>query len=203
MSNIPQEVLDSYNRNYRNGTYTAFGARLKRVIAGDTAYGDAFEQMVMHLLIDSALERSGAAFHNGAERSLMRLIRPLGAELVASAQAHLSLFGSPPKQQPSSVDQVWTQLAHAQLVTGDTVCLASDLPGWRGRTAYAWANAAAYLLQAASAILLECRYDDYLLEKLDRGLVQLQSGVIDAQANRVALAPDFVTWIRQLVKARY
>ena len=43
-----------------------------------------------------------------------------------------------------------------------------------------------YLLQAASAILLECRYDDYLLEKLDRGLQQFQNGVIDAQNNRVA-----------------
>ena len=203
MSNIPQEVLDAYNRNYRNGTYTACGAWLKHATAGDTAYGDAFEQMIMNLLIDAALERSGAAFYKGAERSLMRLIHPLNAELVTLAQAHLSGFGPQPTQQPSSVDQVWTQLAHAQMVAEDAVCLASDLSGWRGRTAYAWANAAAYLLQAASAILLECRYDDYLLEKLDRGLQQLQNGVIDAQANRVAVASDFVRWIRELVKARY
>jgi hypothetical protein len=203
MSTIPQEVLDFYNRNYRNGTYTAFSARLKRVTAGDTAYGDAFEQMIMHLLIDSSLERSGAAFYKGAEHSLMRLIRPLSTELVTLAQAHLSNFGPSPKQRPSSVDQVWTQLAHAQVITEDAVCLASDLSGWRGRTAYAWANAAAYLLQAASAFLLECRYDDYLLEKLDRGLQQLQNGVIDAQAKRVAFASDFVRWIRELVKARY
>src|SRR5207249_841763 len=124
----------------------------------------------------------------------MRIIRLLGTELVTLAQAHLSSFGPPPRQQPSSVDQVWTQLAHAQVVTEDAVCLANDLSGWRGRTAYAWANAAAYLLQAASAILLECRYDDYLLEKLDRGLGQLQNGVIDAQTNHVAFSPDFMTW---------
>jgi hypothetical protein len=202
MSNIPQEVLDHYNRNYRNGTYAAFGARLKYVIVGDAAHGDAFEQMIMNLLIDAALERSGAAFYKGAERSLMRLIRPLCAELVTLAQAHLSNFGPQPKQQPSKVDQVWTQLAHAQVVTEDAVCLASDLSGWRGRTAYAWANEAAYLLQAASAILLECRYDDYLLEKLDWGLQQLQNGVTEAQANRVAFSPDFIRWISQLVKAR-
>ncbi len=203
MSNIPQEVLDHYNRHYRNGTYTAFSARLKHGTAGDTAYGDAFEQMLMHLLINAALERSGAAFYKGAERSFMRLIHPLGAELVTLAQAHLSNFGPSRTQQPSSVDQVWTQLAYAQVVTEDAVCLASDLSGWRGRTAYAWANAAAYLLQAASAILLECRYDDYLLEKLDRGLQQLQNGVIEAQASRVAFFPDFMTWMRQLVNARY
>jgi hypothetical protein len=80
MSNIPQEVLDHYNRNYRNGTYTAFGTRLKYMTADDAAHGDTFEQMVMNLLIDAALERSGAAFYNGAERSLMRLIRPVLAE---------------------------------------------------------------------------------------------------------------------------
>ncbi len=202
MSNIPPEVLDAYNRNYRNGTYTAFGARLRHVTAGDVTYGDTLEQLVMHLLIDSSLERSGAEFYKGAERSLMRCIRPLGAELVTLAQAHLSSFGPQPRQ-PSSVDQVWTQLAHAQVVTEHAVCLASDLAGWRGRAAYAWANAAAYFLQTASAILLECRYDDYLLEKLDRGLHQLQNGVFEAQANRVAFAPDFVRWIRELVKARY
>jgi hypothetical protein len=133
----------------------------------------------------------------------MRLIRPLGTELVTLAQAHLSNFGPQPRQQPSSVDQVWTQFAHAQIVTEDAVCLASDLSGWRGRTAYAWANAAAYLLQAASAILLECRYDDYLLEKLDRGLQQFQNGVIDAQNNRVAFATNFMAWVRRLVNSRY
>ncbi len=203
MSTIPQEVLDFYNRNYRNGTYTAFSARLKSTIAGETQYSDAFEQTVTQLLIDASLERSGAAFYKGAENSLMRLIRPLSAELVTLAQAHLSNFGPSPKQQPSSVDQVWTQLAHAQVITEDAVCLASDLSGWRGRAAYAWANAAAYLLQAASAVLLECRYDDYLLEKLDRGIAQLQNGVMDAQANRVAFSPYFMTWVRQLVNARY
>ena len=203
MSNIPQEVLDRYNRHYRNGTYIAFGARLKHVTAGETAYGDAFEQMVMNLLIDAALERSGTAFYKGAERSLIRLIRPLGTELVTLAQAHLSNCGPQPRQHSSSVDQVWTQLAYAQVVTEDAASLASDLSGWRGRSANAWANAAAYLLQAASAILLECRYDDYLLEKLDRGLHQLQNGIIDGQANHVAFAPDFMRWIRQLVKVRY
>jgi hypothetical protein len=59
------------------------------------------------------LERSGAAFYRGAEHSLMRLIRSLSEELVTLAQAHLSSFGPQPRQQPSSVDQVWTQLAHA------------------------------------------------------------------------------------------
>ncbi len=76
-------------------------------------------------------------------------------------------------------------------------------PGWRGRTAYAWANAAAYLLQAASTVLLECRYDDYLLEKLDRALQQFENGVTDAQTNHVAFSPDFMTWMRDLTKARY
>ncbi len=203
MSNIPQDVLDHYNRNYRNGTYMTFGARLKQVTTGDAAHGDAFEQMIMNLLIDASLERSGAAFYKGAEYSLMRLIRPLSAELVTLAQAHLSNFGPQPRQLSSNVDQVWILLAHAQVVTEDAACLASDLSGWRGRTAHAWANAAAYLLQAASAILLECRYDDYLLEKLDQGLEQLQNGVIDAQANRIAFSPSFMTWVRRLVNARY
>ncbi len=203
MSNIPQAALDHYHRCYRNDTYRAFADRLRHIITGDVAYGDAFEHLLMNLLIDSSLQRSGAQFYRGAERSLMQLICPIDAELVALALAHLANFGPRSEQLKGEVDQVWTKLSEAQAIAEDAVSLASDLHGWRGRVAYAWANAAAYLLQAASAILLECRYDDYMLEKLDRSQAQFRTGVGEAHANGVALCADFMAWIAQRVKARY
>ncbi len=202
MSNIPQTALDHYHRCYRNDTYHAFGERLSQVIAADPAYGAAFEHLLNNLLIDSSLQRSGALFYRGAERSLMQLIRPLDTKLVSLGLAHLAHFGPKLEQPEAAVDQVWTKLSEAQAIAEDATYLASDLHGWRGRVTYAWANAAAYLLQAASAILLECRYDDYLLEKLDRSLAQQQNGVVEAHANGVALCADFMAWIGQLLKAR-
>ncbi len=80
---------------------------------------------------------------------------------------------------------------------------ASALPSWRGRVAYAWASAAAYLLYAADAVLLTTNYDSYPLEKVDFALDQLRNGCIEGSRCGLSLNPDFMQWLRRLTKARY
>lgn len=166
--------------------------------------GHAFAHTVLNLLIDSSLERSGAAFYAGAETSLMQMIRPVSTDLVALARQHLENFAPSPKPElpQSETERALSEIAYAQAGVDAAIRETSDVHSWRGRVAYSWASAASFLLQASSAVLVESHYDSYPLEKLDRAMNHLQSGVLEAQAHRFALPTDFVVWMRGLIKAR-
>ena len=200
---IPQSVLDHYNASYNNPTYRVFRDRLQAVASANPAYGEAFIAMALNLLVDSALERSGAEFYQGAEQSLKQLLQPLGGDLVAVAEDHLANFGSSPDSLPPAPEETARQLlTDAQGRAEAATRAAGEIRSWRGHVAFAWASAAAYLLHAASAMLIESHYDSYPLEKFDKALAQLQEGVIEAQVHGVAISGEFVNWIRLLVQSR-
>ena len=202
---IPSEVYNHYNARYNNYTYRLFEAKLLKLTAESAVYGGhAFVHTTLNLLIDASLERSGAAFYAGAEASLMQLIRLISPDLVALARQHLENFA--PSTQPelpqTETEQAIHEIVYAQESLDLAVCKVSEVHSWRGQVAYYWVSAAAYLLQAAAAVLVESHYDSYPLEKLDRAMSQLQSAALEAQAHRFAFASEFVVWMRCLVKAR-
>jgi hypothetical protein len=200
---IPQHVLDHYHRVYNNHTYRAFTDRLREVASADPTIDDMSIDVASNLLTDAALERSGAECYRGREQSLMRLIGHLG-ELVTLAQAHLWNFGPAPALHPHSrADQLHTLLHQARQLAEVATRTANDLPSWRGRVAFAWCSAAASLLHAAQAVLIEGHYDSYPLEKLDRGVEQLSNGVAEAKERGLAISGDFAAWLSQRVKAKF
>ena len=201
--NIPQPVLDDYNRHFNNRTYRAFSDRLHRFAAADPTYGEVFIDTALNLLIDSSLERAGAVFYQGAEQSLLAHLRPASSDLMSLALAHLANFGPAPDPAPVSLeDGVEAQITSAREYAEEAACAASDLPSWRGRVAFMWASAAAYLLFAASAILVESHYDSYPLEKLDRGLAHFRNGASEAHSHGFRLSTPFLDWIKVCPRAR-
>ncbi|MEP7287896.1 MAG: hypothetical protein ABI947_19265 [Chloroflexota bacterium] len=204
-TNIPAKVYEHYNTRYNNYTYRLFEAKLLKLIAHSPAYGGhAFAHTTLNLLIDASLERSGATFYAGAEVSLMQLIRPISADLVALARQHLENFApsTRPERPQSETDYALYEILYAQESVELAVCRTSEVHSWRGRVAYAWVSAALSLLHAAAAVLVESHYDSYPLEKLDQAMNSLRSAALEGQAQHFAFAADFVTWMRQLVKAR-
>jgi hypothetical protein len=202
-STIPQSVLDQYNRQFNNRTYRAFSDRLKRLTAGDTDCNEPFIDTALNLLIDASLGRAGASFYQEAEHSLLAHLRPANTDLVPLALTHLANFGPPPHPLPVAPEEhVQAQLTAAQGYAEDAARAASDLPAWRGRVAFMWASAAAYILQAASAILVESHYDSYPLEKLDRGLAHFRNGASEAHSCGFRLSAPFVDWVKACPRAR-
>lgn len=202
---IAPEVYLHYNTRYNNYTYRLFEGKLLKLTAESQRHGGhAFRHTVLNLLIDASLERSGATFYAGAEASLMQLIRPISPDLVAFARQHLDNFAAStqPELPQTETEFALHEIQYAQESVDAAVCQASDVHSWRGRVAYYWVSAAAFLLQAASAVLVESHYDDYPLEKLDRAMSLFQHGILEAQANRFGFAAEFVSWMRQIVKAR-
>ena len=134
----------------------------------------------------------------------MQLIRPISPDLVAFARQHLDNFAAStqPELPQTETEYALHEIQYALESVDAAVCQASDVHSWRGRVAYYWVSAAAYLLQAASAVLVESHYNDYPLEKLDRAMSLLHHGILEAQANRFGFAAEFVSWMRQMVKAR-
>jgi len=195
---IPQTVLNQYHRCYNNDTYRAFTHQLR---SSFPTTHSAFADALANLCIDAALERCGAAFYRGHERSLMQLISHNDA-LFALAQIHLANFTIPESAAADPLAEVQQALTQTQTLTETAVRHVSTVHSWRGRAAYGWVNAAAYLLHAAQIILIDGHSDSYLLEKLDRSLDHLRNGVIEARQHHVGISVRFMTWIRQLVRAR-
>ncbi len=195
---IPQQVYDWYNAHYTNNTYRA----VREALIDSARYGqlsanqnDAdFIALIMNGLIDASFERSGAAFHAGADARLMAIIQPLDSRLTTLVRLHLANFDRP-------IDATQA-LQEARLATNAAIQFISEIPAWRGRVAYAWASAAMYLSHTAQAILDDTNADSYPLEKLDRALNHLQSGIIEAEQHGVAFSKAFTTWIQAQVKAR-
>jgi hypothetical protein len=194
---IPQDVLNHYNESYDKHTYNAFRDELIAASKQDSIQGGLeWENAVLNLLIDASFERSGAKFYEGAERSLMGLIGVGNHNLLALALGHLSNFG---RFKPVTVDntekEVLSTLQAAQRLAEAATQQASVIQSWRGRVAFAWASAAAYLLQAANTILTDTHYDSYPLEKVDRSLVYFRNAVSDAKASGMHISSHFVDWI--------
>jgi hypothetical protein len=197
-------VLDHYNSHYNNGTYRAFRTALESLSKANPTYGgEAFEHRLTNLLIDASFERSQAARYQGAERSLMQSIRPLSPDLVTLALQHLANFGEVPATPAETRDdQVLDQITAAQHLAEAATRDAADLQSWQGRMAFAWTSAAAYLLQATAAILVDTHYDSYPLEKLDRFLIYFRNGVSEARSARFSLSTAFLNWIMQCPRVR-
>jgi hypothetical protein len=112
--NIPQPVLDDYNRHFNNRTYRAFSDRLHRFAAADPTFGEVFIDTALNLLIDASLERAGAAFYHGAEQSLLVHLRPAPSDLVPLALVHLANFGPTPDPAPVSSKTASAQITSAR-----------------------------------------------------------------------------------------
>jgi len=197
---VPQRVYDWYNAHYSNVSYRTF----REALTGSARYGelsetesnDEFITIAMNLLIDASFERSGAEHYQGAEAQFMERLAHLDSRLTTLARIHLLKFGGSPQE---AVEQA---LKEARMHVEAAAQKAGELHSWRGRVAFAWASAAAYLLHAALAILDETNANSYPLEKLDRALTHLQNGIVEAEQNDVAFADGFTLWIRHLVKTR-
>jgi hypothetical protein len=200
---IPKAALDHYNSHFDKYTYNAFRDRLQAFAADNPDYGEAFVVTTLNLLIDACLCRSGTDIYRDAEQSLKQFIQPLGPELLEACQDHLANFGPPPDSvSPAPEETARTLLLAAQVRAEEATRAAADIRSWRGHVAFAWSSAAAYLLHAASIMLIESHYDSYPLEKFDKAMVQIRDGIVEANDHRVAIASEFVIWIRQLLKTR-
>ena len=80
----------------------------------------------------------------GAETSLMQLIRPINADLVAFARQHLENFAASaqPELPQSDTEFALHEIQYAQESVDAAVCQASDVHSWRGRVSYNWVSAA-------------------------------------------------------------
>lgn len=198
---IPQRVYDWYNAHYSNVSYRAFrNALVESSVFGRLSSEQSDEEFVtatMNGLIDASFERSGADHYRGAETRLMQQIAHLDSRLTTLARIHLMNFGG------SSQEEAEQALIEARQCAEIAAQRTSDIHSWRGRVAYAWASAAMFLLHAAFALLVESNLDSYPLEKLDRALGHLQSGVSEARQNGVTLSDGFSAWIVALVKSRH
>ncbi len=183
---IPQRVYAWYNAHYCNASYRAFRDALTELAhygqLSTTQSNDEFIGDIMNLLIDASFERSGAERHHGAEVQLMQQIAHLDSRLTTLARIHLMNFGGSAKEETEQA------LLDARLLAETAAQKASDIHSWRGRVAYAWANAAMFLLHAAFAILIENVNDVYTLEKVDRALDHLRNGLIEAKQNGFTLS---------------
>ncbi|MCC7447114.1 MAG: hypothetical protein IT324_06845 [Anaerolineae bacterium] len=196
---IPQTVLNQYHRCYDNRTYRAFTHQLR---SSFPVTHSAFADALANLCIDAALERCGAAYYRGHERSLMQLISH-DDTLFALAQTHLANFTAPESAAMADpIAEVQQALNQTQTLTEAAARQVSLVHSWRGRAAYGWVNAASHLLHAAQIVLMDGHSDSYLLEKLDRSLDHLRNGVIEARQHHVGISVRFMAWMRQLVKAR-
>ena len=197
---VPQRVYDWYNARYSNVSYRTFRdaltASARYGALAETETNDEFLTATMNLLIDASFERSGAEHYQGTETQLMERLAHLDSRLTTLARIHLLRFGGSPQE---AVEQA---LKEAQMHVESAVQKAVELHSWRGRVAFAWASAAAYLVHAALTILNDNNTDSYPLEKLDRALTHLQNGIVEAEQNGITFADGFSAWIRHLVKAR-
>ncbi len=162
---IPQRLydLDLYNAHFSNISYRAFhnalveSSRYRQL--STTRNDEQFIDVTMNLLIDASFERSGAEYYNGSEVQLMAQIVHLDSRLTTLARVHLMNFGGSPLEGAEQA------LIDARLLAETAAQKAGDIRSWRGRVAYAWVNAAMFLLHAAFAILDENHVASYPLKK--------------------------------------
>lgn len=89
--NIPQAILDSYNKRYNNATYRTFSVALEQALPDGLS--DERHNALMNLLIDASFERLGASLYDGACRKLGAALAQLNApDLYIFAEQHLRNF---------------------------------------------------------------------------------------------------------------
>ncbi len=152
---LPQVVLDQYNRQFRATTYNAFRDAVQETVP------EAEAEFLLNCLIDACLERCGAVRHCGSTRILRQHLGWLkdSATLLELAETHLSNFSRPPDLPLYlELDDLISKLHHLCTV-------ASDLPGWRARAAFAWLCSAEYSVRAAKAVYVARDILSYVCEK--------------------------------------
>ena len=167
---ITQAQYDAYNRRYCNTTYRAFTEKIEQLQRGGylhTASPDFYDQAT-DLLINACFERIGVTGYAGTETALLALLTPYSQELVELALDHLDHFDADP--QPGFKENLG-----ALNDTAHRLCSqASDLRGFQGRAAFAFLDAACYLLMMAVTVYTRPSPGpaevDYFNEKFRRAL---------------------------------
>jgi len=188
---ISQPVLNHYTAHLNNSTYRVFSDALAARLENGHTHPD--HVMVMNLLIDAALERSGATFYHGAA---MRLGATLAAyadsELFALAEAHLSQFNKDAHEilLTAGLCQAMEDLRKAAETAAR---IASDHHGWQVRAAFWWLSAIAALAQAGYA-LLSASHNDYIQEKLTASILHLRNGIQEIDHSGRRFAHPVIRW---------
>ena len=152
---LPQVVLDQYNRQFKAATYNAFRDAVEEAVPASEA------DFLLNCLIDACLGKCGSRRYSGCLHTLRQHLGWLqeGTFLLELADAHLAHF-SRPADLPLYVelDDLIDKLH--QLAT-----IASALPGWRARAAFAWLYSAEYSLRAVKAVYVSRDMLSYIREK--------------------------------------
>lgn len=190
-TNIPQAALDFYNAHYKNQTFSAFSAAAAQALGLDDRVArleryDENHHRLTSLLIDSALEISGAAFYEGASRRLGQALGALDdhtSALVKLAADHLVHFAADERCFAGQELTAWMiTLAMAEYARRTLIGVlgeASLLPGYRCTAAYYWLLASSLFIQSAEIVLRADPSISYLAEKFGKGLDLLASGMDD------------------------
>ncbi len=152
---LPQVVLDQYNRQFKPATYNAFRDIVQEVVPESEA------DFLLNCCIDACLERCSARRYSGSTRTLRQRLSWLqdSAVLLELAEAHLANFSRPPDLPLHiELDDLINSLQHLCTV-------ASALPGWRARAAFAWLGSAEYSLRAVKAVYVSRDMPSYVREK--------------------------------------
>jgi hypothetical protein len=152
---LPQVVLDQYNRQFKPATYNAFRNAVQDAVPEREA------DFLLNCFIDACLEKCGARRYTGCTHTLHQHLGWLqdGTLLLELAEAHLAHF-SRPVDLPLYVelDDFIEKLHHLATI-------ASSLPGWRARAAFAWLYSAEYSLCAVKAVYVSRDMLSYVREK--------------------------------------
>ncbi len=180
---ISQDQYDAYNRRYRNTTYRAFTTKIETLQRGGYLHAGPqdFYDQATDLLINACFERVGVTGYTGTEAALLALVMPYGEELVELALDHLEHFDADP--QPGFKED----LAALNETIHGLCSQASDLRGFQGRAAFAFLDAACYLVMMAVTVYTRPHFSpvdaDYFNEKFRRalkaglnGLTELDTG---------------------------
>lgn len=188
-TNISQAALDFYNAHYQNQTFSAFSAVAAQALGLDERVArleryDENHHRLTSLLIDSALEISGAAFYDGASRRLGQTLGALGEHtpaLVKLAIDHLAHFATDERRSAGQELTAWVlTLAMAEYARRTLVGMLGEaalLPGYRCTAAYYWLLASTLFIQSAEIVLRGDPSASYLAEKFGKGLDLLASGM--------------------------
>jgi hypothetical protein len=190
---IPQAVYDHYNAHFDNVTYRAFVDALTARLDGTYNYD---YPAVAGLLIDSSLERSGAALYDGACAQLgAALVKYQAPELFVLAERHLHNFDPAAEESVLSAGLL-DMLKMLQTLAETAARTASAYHSWRGRVVCWWLDALASLAQAAHAILHE-GYTGYAAEKLTTSVRYLHHGLGEGTAAGSVMDARLVRWLKR------
>lgn len=189
--NIPQIILDGYNKRYNNITYRAFSVALEQALLDGLS--DERHNALMNLLIDASFERLGASLYDGACRKLGAALAQLNAsDLHVLAEQHLRNFNLE-SDETVLIAGLLHSLETLRYTADQAASTASTQHHGRGRVVCWWLAAIAMLAQAAHALLREAE-NDYVEEKLTRALRKVRNGLSEASG----LAVQFANWSTEL-----